>query len=338
MNAITLGSAIYPAADPGRLSASHSRVRDVKQSVAPLQANFLKERVALLEDLMSRAHQTYWKNSVKTRWAFDALDFTGVNATLEEVRNKQGWTAEQKQAKSQVLIGDLQCAVADALKRLSADVDVLAEVTRSIDAQTKPDLQEELALVASDLQFDEARLLKIRGQLTDQNSAVTDITEALALFKKYGLEDVFKMLLPSEDDIDLALNAVKKQELSGLAKGAVKKIESHLQVVGEMRRFTELAKARDQLRTEAAELAKEISRLQANITQLQALTGYYDLLPSAWDHAQVWSAEIGNIVNAYRAFAALDIHQASADPGKFANVSQLCKRLSSYIADVQYSH
>lgn len=334
MNAITLGSTIYPLADEARLKASQKTLSDVCYSVPKLEQSFLTSRVKDLQSIINKTHDQFSASSVKTQTSFELLDLADLKAEIEEIDTRKEWSASQRTSKRQLLTQQAQTYVDAALSKLAADAGILRQAIVRVNSLSQPPLTEQLQNISNELDYLKERHVAQSAELGKQELAIKEVTEALGLFKKWEKEDLFKKALPTEAEIELMIKQTTSPDLAELAKAAVKKIEEHLQVVTQTRRFADLAKARDQLRDEASKTQSQLDALGANIKRLQEHQIIYATVPSAWIAAADWGAEWSKVVAAYEGFAGLGLVEMSADAGHFDKVEQYFQRMQAYIASV----
>lgn len=337
MNTITIGSAICPVADRALLNSSYVAVQKIQFAAAALEQDFLRERVNALHAMMVSTQQTFAKSSVKTRVAFELLDLTHLLRLLGVVAARADWSEAQKTEQRQRLVGEARSQVGQALIKLAADAQALSASVRKA-GEGPPDVSETLELTGAEMARREATQKELQSSLEKKQRAITEVSDALALFEKWELEGIFKKVLPTEADIDAVASNIKNRDLPGTAKLALKKLEEHLDLFGEARRFTNLAKKRDQLRVESQGLSNQIDANKTALENVQKSHACYQQIPQAWTHAQTWAAELSKIVGSYEAFASLDLLAKAQDPEQFAQVEALFHRMSEYIASVQYNH
>ncbi len=104
---------------------------------------------------------------------------------------------------------------------------------------------------------------RINERLEGLTLSRADLNQVITAFETPSVSKVFKGLIPSAEEIDLALKTVTDPRINAdLLKAAARKLESHAEVLEGGRKFNDLLKARSRLDQQIDESRGELARLK----------------------------------------------------------------------------
>nr|WP_314877422.1 alpha-xenorhabdolysin family binary toxin subunit B [uncultured Pseudomonas sp.] len=172
---------------------------------------------------------------------------------------------------------------------------------------------------------------QIKQALEQLQATRQDLDQIITTFESPSLWSVIKGMIPTESEVELMFNAVKKPTVSKeLVTAALKKFEANVEVIGEGRRFSNLVNSRKRL----------VGRIREQTTALAAVESL--LLPAEEELAQIphvamvgtsrdsWVAEADKLVSQWQAD-----QQTSDAATELADLASALTALASYLVGVR---
>ncbi|WP_213877195.1 alpha-xenorhabdolysin family binary toxin subunit B [Pseudomonas sp. dw_358] len=292
----------------------------------------IQEQLVLLKSVAQDSYEKFYERGAATQAALHYVGLAQINDAFAALESDASLNESQCARRREELTTLSVTMVAYGLDAVREGVRILEKGLQRIRAVARPELAHLQRCLEKENEAAQAQVAQLQTRIATMNQAATDISEALDLFKRHGLEDLFKKALPTAQEAEVALNTVKNQGIDkALVMAVIGKLEEHVEFFGEIRRYTVLAQKRDELRDEVGELSKQLhadqKTIRAQMSQLQA----FAQVPTAWLAAETWDAEISKIVVIYHAFLDLGLDTRVTDPTSFTEIEGHFKQMNSFI-------
>lgn len=338
MTSITFVSQALPTPDAKAFARSVTGLHQATRLGLGKTMPTVQARLVTLDNLTRQTYEQFYERSAATHAALHNLALSRVAESVEALSSRTDLSASEQAEQVDELQALARSKVARSLDDIERDVKGLESGLRSIRAIEPPDLATTMQQLSCDSRFEQDRIEARQIKLDKASAGVTDITAALDLFKRYELEDIFKKALPTAEEVDMAVKAVKTRKVDKeLVKAAIAKVEEHIEQFGEERKFTALEQKRAALRAEVGELKREIDQLTATRKGYDDQIETIAKLPGAWQHRDAWDAEVSKIVAIYCGFLDLGLAELSQDPETYLEIEQQFKRMENFIASLPES-
>jgi hypothetical protein len=144
-------------------------------------------------------------------------------------------------------------------------------------------------------------IAEIEQMLVDKRAKLEEVDALLETLDQPSVRKALRNAIPEESDIDVMLNTLKDPTVSPeLIKAALSKLNKHLDLLEQGRKFADVIAARQRLGDALAEQEKTLLHLRKELEQTQQASAQFDCVEELLAKRTPWVEQAGKFIEAWQ--------------------------------------
>ncbi|UVJ43078.1 alpha-xenorhabdolysin family binary toxin subunit B [Pseudomonas sp. LS1212] len=298
-----------------------------------------QERLEQLNQQLAGAEQQFFARTLLRLVTLQNINLGQTIEVVEAQQRTQTLTSAENTALVAELKDEFKYSISQELGQLRSLALVIDQDLRQVRAIGLPSVEGTLRTYSMQQKSLVTRIAELQTQIEKDQETVSQITAAIELFEKRDWLSVFRNLIPTASEVEMAVQAATLGKVDqDLITAVLGKLTANIDLVSGGRRFNKLAKERTRLHaviTQAKSDQQALLQEKATIEpRLVALSGVSQL----WAAALQWTQEVEKVLTSLQGFLAQNLLDAVSDIESMKVIKDRFMTLTHYLALIRQAN
>ena len=184
---------------------------------------------------------------------------------------------------------------------LQADMKAITQAIEQVSGYPTPDVkvfrQEHDAQVVKQ----RSQVVQFEQTVAEQQDRLTEVDNLLKTLDQPSVRKALRNLIPQEKDIDTVFASIKDPTVSpDLVRAALEKLNTHLDLLEQGRKYADVVAARGQLATRLSEQKQTLGTLQRKLEEIQETSSQYEGAEELLSQRVLWVEQTKKFVSRWQ--------------------------------------